>query len=91
MEPPNFKWALDHVAIMGLPDHPSKIISRVFSKTGSKPGIPGTKSFYRASGPRNFEIFFAWLDLIKIQFSHQLDLRDRPSAVQTVLRFLVGI
>ena len=27
MEPPNFKWALDHVAIMGLPDHPSKIIS----------------------------------------------------------------
>ena len=26
MEPPNFKWALDHVAIMALPDHPSKII-----------------------------------------------------------------
>merc|ERR1712142_9497 len=22
MEPPNFKWALDHVAIMALPDHP---------------------------------------------------------------------
>ena len=22
MEPPNFKWALPHVAILGLPDHP---------------------------------------------------------------------
>ena len=25
MEPPNFKWALPHVAILGCPDHPSKI------------------------------------------------------------------